>query len=94
MTWHHKLKKTEWPAHITDALGIPAIMGKGGPWHSTGDTTDLAWFHALCDYLGIDYPGERIRAMEAIITAAGGVWNEGRHRLEGHREDSGRQRAP
>ena len=73
------LKKTEWPVHITDALGIPSIQGRGGPWHSTGDTTDLAWFHALCDFLGIDYPGERIRAMRSILEAAGGTWDQARH---------------
>ncbi|WP_301800105.1 HNH endonuclease [Nocardioides sp. ChNu-153] len=74
-----KLKKTEWPVHITDALGIPSIRGKAGPWHSTGDTVDLAWFHAMCDLLGIDYPGERIRSMRAIIQAVGGTWVADRH---------------
>lgn len=74
-----RLKKTEWPVHITDALGIPSVQGKAGPWHSTGDTTDLAWFHAMCDFMGLDYPGERIRAMRAIIEAAGGSWDQARH---------------
>lgn len=73
------LKKTQWPAHITDALGIPSIQGRAGPWHSTGDTTDVAWFHAMCDFLGVEYPGERIRSMKAIVEAAGGEWDQGRH---------------
>lgn len=73
------LKKTEWPAHITDAMNIPSIQGRAGPWHSTGDTTDVAWFHAMCDFLGVEYPGERIRSMKAIIEAAGGEWDQGRH---------------
>ena len=51
------LKKTEWPVRITDALGIPSIQGRGDPWHSNGDTTDLAWFRAVCDFLGIELPG-------------------------------------
>lgn len=74
-----RLTKSEWPAYITDALGIPSIQGRGGPWQSTGDTTDLAWFHAMCDFLGVEYPGERIRAMRAIIEAAGGNWDQARH---------------
>jgi hypothetical protein len=74
-----KLKKTQWPVHITTALGISSIQGRGGPWHSTGDTTDVAWFHAMCDFLGVDYPGERIRAMRVIMEAAGGTWDQGRH---------------
>ena len=72
-------KKTQWPAHITDALGIPSIQGLKGPWHSSGDTTDVAWFHAMCDLVGVDYPGERIRAMRVIIEAAGGDWDQARH---------------
>lgn len=74
-----RLRKTEWPAHITDALGIPSVQGSAGPWHAPGDTTDLAWFHAMCDFLGLDYPGERIRAMKAIIEAAGGTWDQAQH---------------
>lgn len=73
------LKKTQWPVHITDALGIPSIQGRGGPWHSTGDTTDVAWFQAMCGFLGTEYPGERIRAMRAILEAAGGNWAQSRH---------------
>lgn len=74
-----QLRKTQWPAHITEALGIPSVQGSAGPWHSTGDTTDLAWFHAMCDFLGLEYPGERIRAMKAIIDAAGGTWDQALH---------------
>jgi hypothetical protein len=74
-----RLTKSEWPVYITDALGIPSIEGRGGPWQSTGDTTDLAWFQAMCDFLGVAYPGERIRAMHAIIEAAGGTWEQARH---------------
>jgi hypothetical protein len=74
-----RLRKTEWPVHITDALGIPSVEGSAGSWHSTGDTTDLAWFHAMCDFLGLDYPGERIRAMRAIVEAAGGTWDQALH---------------
>ena len=73
------LRKTAWPGFITDALGIPSVQGKGGRWHSTGDTTDVAWFHAMCDALGIPYPGERIRAMKALIEASGGTWNQELH---------------
>lgn len=73
------LTKSEWPVHITDALGLPAVQGRGGPWISTGDTTDLAWFHAMCDFLGVHYPGERIRAMRVVLEAAGGTWDQGRH---------------
>ncbi|WP_374457300.1 HNH endonuclease [Nocardioides sp.] len=73
------LKKSEWPVYITNALGLPAVQGRGGPWISTGDTTDVAWFHAMCDFFGVTYPRERIRAMKAILEAAGGTWNQKRH---------------
>lgn len=74
-----QLLKTQWPGYITDALGIPSVQGSAGPWHSAGDTTDVAWFHAMCDFMGVEYPGERIRAMKAIIEASGGDWNQARH---------------
>lgn len=83
------LTKPQWPAHITDALGIPSIQGSAGPWHSTGDTIDRAWFQAICDYLGIDYPGERIRAMRTILETAGGAWKESRHSSAGEGKVAG-----
>lgn len=73
------LTKRQWPEHITKALGIPTVRGKGGPWQSTGDTTDLSWFLALCEYLGLVYPGERIRAMRLIVETAGGRWDQSAH---------------
>lgn len=83
MTEVPRLTKKEWPAHITDALGIPSIRGSEGPWHSVGDTIDVAWFHAMCDVFRIYYPGERIRAMEAIVNAAGGTWDDAAYSSRG-----------
>jgi hypothetical protein len=78
-----RLRKTEWPAHITNALGIPNIQGSAGPWVSKGDTTDVAWFHAMCGFVGVRYPGERIRAMKAIFDAVGADWDQARHSSKG-----------
>jgi hypothetical protein len=33
----------------------------------------------MCDLVGVDYPGERIRAMRAVLEAAGGTWDAARH---------------
>jgi hypothetical protein len=69
------MRKKEWPAYIASALGIPTVNGSGGPWISTGDTTDVSWFRAMSDYLGIAYEGERIRSMQAILEEVGGAWD-------------------
>ena len=82
MTEVPRLTKKEWPARITNALGIPSIRGSKGPWHSVGDTIDVAWFHALCDLLGINYLGECTRAVEKIIEATGATW-DGKARAPG-----------
>lgn len=79
MTFNPVDKKTLWPVQISSALGIPSVQGRQGPWHSTGDTTDVSWFLAVCDYLGIEYPGERIRAMRAILKKVGVEWVPERH---------------
>ena len=79
MTSTPRLTKSAWPEHITNALGIPTVQGKGGSWQSTGDTTDVSWFRTMCDYLGIEYPNERIRAMRAILEQVGGTWDQARH---------------
>jgi hypothetical protein len=75
--------KRDWPAYITDQIGLPSVQGSAGPWVSAGDTTDVAWFHAMCDFLHVGYPGERIRAMQAILEAAGGTWDPARHSSTG-----------
>lgn len=69
------MRKREWPEYIASALGIPTVHGSGGPWISTGDTTDVSWFRTMSDYLGIPYEGERIRAMQAILEEVGGAWD-------------------
>lgn len=70
-----RVTKKLWPKRIADELGIAAKIGSDGPWCSTGDTTDVMWFHAMCNRLGIQYPGERVRAMNAIFDACQIRWD-------------------
>lgn len=83
MTYEPIDRKSLWPVQITSALGIPPVQGREGPWHSSGGTTDASWFLAMCDYLGIDYPGERILAMRVILERVGVEWDEERHSSAG-----------
>ncbi len=69
------MPKKKWPEFISDQLGIAAVEGGQGPWQANGGTVDRAWFLAMCEVFSTPYPGNRVKAMEALVAAVGEVWD-------------------